>query len=157
MTGARGRAIVLFLDANVLVSAAWKETSEIAGIWKIHGAELVTSGYVMGEVLRNLHETSQIERLRGLMTKVKVLTQENLPEVAECRILPEKDRPVLAGAIAAGADHLVSGDKKHFGELYGKRIHEVRITPPPELLRVLRRKPLRRSASRDGNAGGTKA
>lgn len=136
---ARRRPTVLFLDANVLVSAAWKEASEIAKIWKLEGVKLVTSAYVMGEVLRNLHEISQIERLRGLMRTVKVLTPEKLPDLAEVEALPEKDRPVLAGAIAVRADHLISGDKRHFGALYGKRILGVRITAPPDLLGVLRR------------------
>ncbi|MGD0682399.1 MAG: PIN domain-containing protein [Terracidiphilus sp.] len=133
---------IIFLDANVLVSAAWKEDSEIAQIWRMEGLRLVTSNYVMGEVQRNLHQITQIERLRCLMRSVQILSFERLPEIPHHFELPEKDRPVLAGAIQAQADLLLSGDKRHFGPLYGKTILGVRITAPTELLDVLR---LRRS------------
>ena len=138
MTPAYGPATTLFLDANVLISAAWKEGSEIALIWKMEGVRLITSHYVMGEVQRNLHQMGQIERLRVLMRSVEIVSFEELPDLPEATALPEKDRPVLAGAVQAQADHLVSGDKRHFGPLYGKIICGVRITPPSELLAVLR-------------------
>jgi predicted nucleic acid-binding protein len=139
MTFAFGTGTILFLDANVLISAAWKESSEIAMIWQMEGVRLITSNYVMSEVERNLHQASQIERLRRLMRTVQMLSFEALPDIPEATELPEKDRPVLAGAIQARADHLVSGDKKHFGSWYGSSIRGVRITAPTELLGVLRR------------------
>jgi len=138
MTSASGPGTTLFLDANVLISAAWKENSEIALIWKMERVRLVTPSFVMGEVQRNLHQVSQIERLRVLMRSVQILPLEALPDLPEAIALPEKDRPVLAGAVQAQADHLVSGDKRHFGPLYGKSIHGVRITAPTELLAALR-------------------
>ena len=138
MNAESGPGITLFLDANVLISAAWKENSEIALIWQMEGVKLVTSNFVMGEVQRNLHHVSQIERLRGLMRSVQIIYFETLPDLPESVGLPEKDRPVLAGAVQSQADHLVSGDKKHFGPLYGKKVHGVRITAPSELLAVLR-------------------
>lgn len=134
-----GSFTTLFLDANVLISAAWKEGSEIAQIWQMEGVRLITSDYVMGEVLRNLHQTAQAERLRGLMRIVRVLAHSDLPEIAEADQVAEKDRKVLAAAVRAEADHLISGDKKHIGHVYGKRIRGVRITAPSELLAVLRR------------------
>ncbi len=142
MRPGRAPLTIVFLDANVLISAAWKEGSEIAQIWRMEGLRLVTSNYVMGEAQRNLHQVSQIERLRGLMRFVQILSFEKLPEIPQAIALPEKDCPVLAGAIQARADHLLSGDKRHFGPLYGKTILGVRITATTELLDVLR---LRRS------------
>jgi predicted nucleic acid-binding protein len=138
MTRALGLTTILFLDANVLISAAWKEGSEIAQIWQMEGVRLVTSNYVMGEVQRNLHQVSQIEWLRGLMRSVQIVSSDKPLDIPELIALPEKDRPVLAGAIQAQADHLVSGDKRHFGPLYGKSICGVRITAPSELLAALR-------------------
>jgi predicted nucleic acid-binding protein len=126
------------MDANVLISAAWKEGSEIAQIWQMEGVRLITSNYVMGEVQRNLHQVGQIERLRGLMRTVQIVSFEKLLDIPEASALPEKDRPVLSGAVQAQADHLVSGDKRHFGPWYGKTIRGVRITAPTELLAVLR-------------------
>jgi predicted nucleic acid-binding protein len=138
VTSAFGPATILFLDANVLISAAWKEDCEVAQIWQMEGIRLITSNYVMGEVQRNLRLVSQIERLRVLMRSVQIVSSEPLPDIPETLTLPEKDRPVLAGAVLAKADHLVTGDKRHFGPLYGKIICGVRITAPSELLAVLR-------------------
>jgi predicted nucleic acid-binding protein len=138
MTLAIGPSTSIFLDANVLISAAWKEGSEIALIWKMEGVRLIASNYVMGEVQRNLHEVSQIERLRGLMRSVQIVSFEKPLEIPEAIALPEKDHPILAGAIQAKADHLLSGDRKHFGPWYGTIIGGVRITAPTELLAVLR-------------------
>jgi predicted nucleic acid-binding protein len=138
MTLPRNRVTTLFLDANVLISAAWKDGSEIALIWRMESVRLITSNYVMGEVQRNLHLVSQIERLRTLMRSVQIVSFKDLALIPEATALPEKDRPVLIGAVQAQADHLVSGDKKHFGHLYGTIVRGVRITAPTELHSVLR-------------------
>jgi predicted nucleic acid-binding protein len=138
MTPRHAQLATIFLEANVLVSVAWKEESEIAQIWQMKGFRLVTSNCVMGEVQRNLHQIGQIERLRRLMRSVQIHFFDQLPAIPPSVMLQEKDRPVLAGAIQAKADHLLSGDKRHFGPLYGKTILGVRITAPAELLDVLR-------------------
>ena len=51
--------------------------------------------------------------------------------------LPENDAPILAAAAAAGADLLVTGDRRHFGHLYGKTIGRVRIVTLREALKAL--------------------
>jgi predicted nucleic acid-binding protein len=137
MMGESAEPRTLFLDANVLISAAWRGGCEIAQIWQMTGVRLITSNYVMGEVQRNLPRIDQIERLRKLMRSVKVLTFEVLPEISGV-VLPIKDIPVLAGAVQAEADFLVSGDKKHFGPLFGSTVCGVRIIAPTELLTVIR-------------------
>jgi predicted nucleic acid-binding protein len=133
------RPAILFLDANVLISAAWKHGAEIALLWHMKNVRLITSSYVMGEVQRNLPRADQVDRLRALMRSVRIDASAVLGEAPELLVLPPKDQPVLAAAMAAGADHLVSGDKRHFGPLYGMVIQGVRITAPSELLDVLRR------------------
>jgi|GEM_PF-5168479 hypothetical protein len=50
--------------------------------------------------------------------------------------LPEKDRPVLAAAIAARATHLVTGDARYFGAYFGKRIRGVLVTTGADYLRT---------------------
>ena len=127
---------ILFLDANVLVSAAWKDHAETALIWQLEGVRLVTSMYVMTEVQRNLPQVVQIERLRGLMTSVEVMFSQELPEPPEALDLPAKDRPILASAIQAGADYLVTGDKKHFSQWFGQTICGVKIEPPTNLFNL---------------------
>lgn len=133
MTSESGPAPTLFLDANVLVSAAWKENAEVARIWQLDGVRLVTSIYVMAEVQRNLPRIEQIERLRGLMTSVEVVNFQKLVEPPEALALPAKDRHVLASAVQAGAGYLITGDKKHFGPWFGKIVCGVRIEPPTNL------------------------
>jgi len=51
--------------------------------------------------------------------------------------LPEKDRPVLAAAIRHGCAALVTGDRSHFGALYGRTIRGVRIHSPRSLAEEL--------------------
>ena len=138
MKGPPQSRVTFFLDANVLISAAWKENAETALIWKIDGVRLVTSMYVMTEVQRNLPFVVQIERLRGFMTSVEIILFDELFEPVEAAALPAKDRPVLTAAVQAHADYLITGDKKHFSQWFGKTICGVRIEPPPELLRLFR-------------------
>jgi len=62
------------------------------------------------------------------------------PGVAEAeavRSLPEKDRPVLAAAIQLGCQVLVTGDRTHFGALYGKTLGGVKIHSPRSLAEML--------------------
>jgi hypothetical protein len=47
--------------------------------------------------------------------------------------LPEKDRPVLASAIALECAALVTGDMTHFGHLYGTSVAGVSIHSPSSI------------------------
>lgn len=51
--------------------------------------------------------------------------------------LPEKDRPVLAAAIRHRCAALVTGDRTHFGKLYGKTIHGTAIHSPRSLAQAV--------------------
>ena len=53
------------------------------------------------------------------------------------KLLPDKDRPVLAAAIRLGCDALVTGDRTHFGALYGRTIVGVTIHSPRSLAEAL--------------------
>ncbi len=52
--------------------------------------------------------------------------------------LPLKDRPILGGAVAGKATHLLTGDERDFGKLWGKTIQGVKIVPPRMLAEELR-------------------
>ena len=54
-------------------------------------------------------------------------------------LLPEKDWPVLAAAIRLGCEVLVTGDRTHFGALYGKTVARVTIHSPRSLAEALLR------------------
>lgn len=51
--------------------------------------------------------------------------------------LPEKDRPVLAGAIRLRCDALLTGDRTDFGPGYGRAFGGVVIHSPRSLLEHL--------------------
>jgi predicted nucleic acid-binding protein len=125
----------VFLDANVLFSAAYRKASGLARLWQISDVELITSSYAVGEADRNLSTVVQRQQLNGLLAKVTIIdetvTEAVLPSGL---ILPEKDRPILAAAIQAHATHLLTGDKTHFGPLFGQTVGGVLIQPPATYL-----------------------
>jgi hypothetical protein len=48
-----------------------------------------------------------------------------------------KDVPIVAGAVWARADLLVTGNSRHFGKLYGNHVGGCLILPPREALDLL--------------------
>ena len=127
----------LFLDANVLYSAAESPTSRFRVFWDMGDVELVTSVYAQEEARRNLDTDTLRDRLANLAEGLTVI--EDIPAESLVSLplnLPEKDRPILLAAIQAKATHLLTGDKKHFGPYYGQTIEGVLILPPAEYLRT---------------------
>ncbi len=120
----------LFLDANVLFSASYREGSGLVRLWTLQGVELVTSSYAAEEARRNLETEEQRERLRILLAGVRVIPAEPLVEVPANITLPEKDVPILRSAMASKSTHLVTGDVKHFGPYFGQLIGGVRVLRP---------------------------
>ena len=102
--------------------------------------ELLTSPFALEEARRNLSAKSidGIERLAGFMNKVEVVAEADatLANLFE-KVLPEKDRPILAAAIGSGSEWLMTGDRQHFGNLYGIEIGGVEVLSPTEVLRRL--------------------
>ena len=127
----------VFLDANVLFSAAYAPENCFLALWKKKGIRLLSSEYAVQEAERNLTGIACLKRLKHLVSGVEILPGHAaaVPAIAALVAhLPEKDRPILAAAIAAQATHLLTGDRRHFGRLYGRRIGEVLIQSPPQYL-----------------------
>jgi uncharacterized protein len=119
----------LFLDANVLFSAAYRVTAGIARLWTLENVELLTSTYAAEEARVNLSTSEQQVRLAGLLEGMRIVTGISaLPEGVN---LPEKDRPILQAALYARATHLLTGDKQYFG----RRLAGVLVLPPADYLR----------------------
>lgn len=125
---------VVFLDANVLFSAAYRSESGLRRLWHLDPVELVSSAYAVEEARRNLVEKAQRRRLTDLLAAVRIV-----PELAETEYeimglleagLPAKDLPILGAAIGARATHLLTGDATHFGHLFGTTIAGVTILTP---------------------------
>lgn len=135
----------LFLDANVLFSAAYLPRSRLGKLWSLPRVELVTSGLAALEARRNLraHRPEAVSVLAHLCRRITIMPEAMaLPRLPGSISLPDKDLPILAAASAARCTHLLTGDARHFGALYGKRVAGVLVLRPGKYLR--RRGPGRR-------------
>jgi len=124
----------LFLDANILFSAAYRSDAGLRRLWRLPAAKLITSTYASLEARRNLNN-SQCDELDVLLREVEVIDlvppayfMETLPDLAE------KDRPILFAAVGAKASHLITGDITHFGPFFGKKFKGVLIVSPADYL-----------------------
>ena len=123
----------LFLDANVLFSAAYRPDAGIARLWQLNHVELLTSPYAGEEARVNLIEKDQRQRLGRLLERVRIVI--GVSGIPPGITLPEKDRPILQAAIQAGASHLLTGDKRHFGKYFGRRYGGVLVMAPADYFR----------------------
>lgn len=125
----------IFLDADVLFSAACREGAGLSSLWTLSNTEVVTSGYAAEEARRNLESDAARARLEALLRRTTIVAEA--PDVAlpGSPELAQKDQPILKAAIASGATHLITGDLRDFGRLLGKRTLGVLIQTPAELLR----------------------
>lgn len=122
----------LFLDANVLFSAAYRADSGLQRLWALPAVQLVTSDYAVEEAERNLETAEQLDRLTDLLKKIQVVAPSSA--LVEGIDLPAKDLPIVAGALAAQATHLLTGDVRHFGRFFGRRLAGIRILRPAQYL-----------------------
>jgi len=131
----RKRRDRVFLDANVLFSAAYRADSGLQRLWKRRSAVLITSGYAAEEARRNLEGVDQQRRLDELLERVEIVPEARGREESDDWDLPEKDQPILAAAIRAEATHLLTGDIRHFGHLMGSTVDAVQILRPASYLK----------------------
>ena len=132
----------LFLDANILFSASKSDGAvrELLARSLQAGHDLVADQYVVAEARRNLaaYGGEAVATLDVLLTSVDVAAfrDSHLPqEIAT--LLPAKDAPVLAAALRLRCDALVTGDRRHFGALYGTVQLGLAIHSPRSLAEAL--------------------
>lgn len=126
----------LFLDANILFSASYRDDAGVAVLWSLEDVGLLTSPYAIEEAKRNLAERDQKKRLERLIQPLHLVQAATAPEAIKREVeLPDKDWPILGGAIAAQATHLITGDLKHFGPYFGRKIHGILVLPPADYIR----------------------
>ena len=126
----------VFLDANVLFSAAYRVDTPLRKLFALPHVRLVTSAYALEEAKRNLpsgQQTAELERLCQAVDVVSVLPPQGALSILAK--LPENGRPILWAAISLRATHLLSGDFKAFGRFYGHTIEGVAIMPPAAYLK----------------------
>ena len=133
----------IFLDANILFSAAKSDGAvrRLLDLMTEAGHELVADGYVIEEARRNLALKTPrgLAALRMVLRRIEISPIHSNADLAESELLalPEKDRPILAAAIRAGCYALVTGDRTHFGGLYGKTVRGVAVHSPRSLAEKL--------------------
>jgi len=131
----------VFLDANILFSAA-KSDGAVRALLRLlleQSHECWADAFVVAEARRNL-EAKGRQAVTALDTLLADLSVAGAGSPADSAIppatmawLPEKDRPVLAAAIALGCEVLVTGDRTHFGSGYGRAFGGVTIHSPRSL------------------------
>lgn len=136
----------VFLDANVLFSAAFSDGAVRRLVNDMHKAShtVVADRYVIEEALRNLaiHRFEAVPVLHTLTAALTVVpTRQSLADIPPEELrgvhLPEKDIPVLASAMSAGCDILITGDARHFGPLFGRTVGGVTVRSPVDAATVL--------------------
>jgi uncharacterized protein len=122
----------VFLDANVLYSAAYKELAGLARLGNLKDVQLLSSAYAIEEARRNLamDRPEAVPRLKRLLESVSTVDTPHGLKLPDTIRLDPKDQPILLAAIYGKADYLLTGDVRHFGHLYGKRIEGVRVLRP---------------------------
>lgn len=135
--------IRVFLDANVLYSAADSPEGLNAAIFEVvrkrGDVELLANRYVWGEADMHL----MYKRLsRARIALKKLVTQDltiesNAPLSLIQRLKPlvpndPNDAPVLAGAVSAEADWLITSNRKDFGHLYETTVDGVLVLRPKQ-------------------------
>lgn len=126
----------LFLDANVLFSAAYRADSGLLKLWRLEEVELCSSRYAVEEARINLEDEIKRQRLTRLCRSL--LLFESADRVLPSAItMPDKDAPILLAAMEAQATHLLTGDIRHFGRYIGKRIEGILVLTPADYLRTV--------------------
>ena len=132
----------IFLDANILFSAAFSDgaVQRLIKDLKRSACILVADRYVIEEALRNLsiHRPEAVSELHEIVKSLTVVPTRLVSAKIPVNIqLPEKDIPVLAGAISSGCDILMTGDSRHFGQLFGQTVGGVTIRSPVDIARAV--------------------
>ena len=134
----------LYLDANIIFSAAHREegrAQDLVALARGGHCELLTSTHALEEARRNLElKSSGFERrLMEALVQVRVVVEAPaaLVEWAREQGLPLKDAPILAAAVHAKADLLVTGDTRDFGHLLGRELRGVQVVNPARALDIV--------------------
>lgn len=127
----------LFLDANILFSAAHRESGSMRLFFVLADAgwcELLSSPYAIEEARRNIvrRYAGRAADLEALAAKLRPCGEPNQEMLAWAATqgLPPKDVPILAAAAQARVDILVTGDRTDFGHLYRRNLRGLRVLPP---------------------------
>ncbi len=131
------------MDANVLFSAAITPQGRARAIFELSEdrTTLLATGYAVGEARRNLERKypSKVSELEALLENITIVEEPSARLVEELApLVPDPDdAPILAGAVSAEADLLVTGNERDFRTLYGTKVRGVLVLRPRDALDLL--------------------
>lgn len=138
----------LFLDANVIFSAAHRDegrSQDLVALARGGLCKLLASAHALEEARRNLELKSAgfERRLEKALEHTELVAEAPaaLVEWARAQGLPLKDAPILAAAVHAHADLLVTGDSRDFGHLFGRALRGTRVVTPAAALDLVLKRP----------------
>jgi predicted nucleic acid-binding protein len=128
------RGPVIFLDANILFSAAHSPEGRSAALFALarqRYCRLVTSRYALEEARRNLADKypGALARLKALTNWIHLCAEADALRLEKARSVGLEDPmdvPILASALGH-ADFLVTGDLKHFGSWMNSNVQGVTV------------------------------
>ncbi|HEX3986759.1 MAG TPA: PIN domain-containing protein [Acidobacteriaceae bacterium] len=127
----------VFFDANVLFSASYQPEHAFLAFWRDPSVACLTSFYAADETRRNCVSDQHGQRLETLLEQTHMVTDATEAPLPPAIVLPAIDRPILAAALQASADYLITGDKGHFARWMGQP-----IPTPTGTLTSLRSRPM---------------
>lgn len=135
--------MLLFLDANVLFTASISPDGTSRALIRLSAmgaCRLGASPFATDEARRNIavKRAGRLAELDEVLAHVDLVADAHPALWAWARrYVVAKDAPILAAAVAGRADVLVTGDRRHFGHLFGGAVHGTRIEPPRVALRLV--------------------
>jgi len=105
----------IFVDANVLFTAAYSPQGKAATLLESASIPFVTSDYAVQEARRNIlaKRPASIDSLDKILERIEIAPSV---QSGACPIaLPQKDQPIFLSALMTKATHLLTGDLKDFG------------------------------------------
>ena len=120
----------VFLDANILFSAAYDPDNR-AAILLAEAREGrcigLISPYAVEEARRSLSKkrpetVSSLDRWLRHLRIVPDAAPAQVRDAVARHLVPVEDAPILAAALQAGAEYLVTGDRTHFGHLMDRAV-----------------------------------
>ena len=83
---------------------------------------------------RNIESLEHRKRFEHLLGRTQLVSDADARLIPVNVALVAKDQPILAAAIAASVDYLVTGDKRHFAHLHAKTTSGVYVMAPADFL-----------------------
>jgi len=127
----------LFIDASVWLAAIRNPEGASGTILKLasKGKVFTTwTSFIITEIKNNLPPNSKFQAIERLI-KPQLITITPKEIFHWVNLLPDKDCHVLAGALKAKADYLISLDKKHILKAEIQNIFPIPIRSSSEFLR----------------------